>query len=53
MNAKLIKLIRQKAKEEDWSPAQIKAVVEVINSLTAEGRAEARKLMQTTTIKEK
>ena len=45
MNAKLAKLLRRKAKEESWTPEQIKEITKVIAGLGAEGRAVVKRVL--------
>ena len=45
MNAKIAKLLRQKAKEENWTPEQIKSITDTVCSLNGEGRAIAKKII--------
>ena len=46
MNAKLAKVLRRVAEKNSWSKQQYQDTKEVIESLTAQGREEGKRLLE-------
>ena len=45
MNAKMAKLLRRKAREENWTPEQIATITAAARGLNAEGKAMLKRVL--------